>query len=493
MSKKQSTGISRCARSPLTIAVSIVILRTTTIDALADDAAPPVTRNAVTLPSTGSSIVVPGNISLADLQAAANTQVPTTLYSIDQNLDACVKVKWIKVDCHLDGSITRRAITISGSGTKINLSVPIDIKLTASGRGEIGKKIHQPASANMVANASVVFDVDENWQPIAEVTPSYNWTDPPHVWVLGFKITFADKVDPKLRDFISQFQQNMPSLMQNLKIRDLAEKYWNSAFTTIQVNEAPPVWLRLYPDSVGYGGYSIGNGALNLTFMAGGKVATTVGEKPADPSLTPLPKLQKTLPAAGFNFSIPITADYKTLHDQLASALKFGQEQTFTVQGYGTVKVTINGVTLYQTTDDSLAVGINLDALPVVNFAASKGTVWLTSKVNVNNATHTISPSNLVIYGRSGNLPFDLIVSAIQLTPLKSLAIKALTYDYSTQYNTLLAGINGAVRRQITPQLYIDGKVSDLSAANVQAGPNGLTVVVDARGVVSVHSGTVPR
>jgi hypothetical protein len=345
----------------------------------------------------------------------------------------------------------------------------------------------------MIANATLSFDINENWEPTASVNPTYNWIDPPHTWILGFKITFADKIDPRIRDLISQFQQNMPSLMQTLKLREMATKYWHSAFTTMQVNQNPPVWVHLYPESVGYGGYTVAGGALNLTFMAGGKVATSVGEKPTDPGPTPLPKLQKNLPPPGFSFSVPISADYKSLHDQLASALKFGHAQTFSVQDYGQVKVTVSDVTLYQTTDESLAVGINLEAVPQVSFAQAKGTVWLTSKINVDNAKHVISPSNFVIYGRNGNVPLDLIVSVIQHTPLRDLAINALTYDYSSQYDKMLAGINGAIRRQITPELYIDGKVNDLSAKNVLAGPDGLTAVLDARGIVSVSSGTLPK
>jgi hypothetical protein len=93
--------------------------------------------------------------------------------------------------------------------------------------------------------------------------------------------------------------------------------------------------------------------------------------------------------------------------------LKFGQEQSFDLQGYGQVKAKINDVVLYQTTDKNLAIGISLGASPPIGFAAAKGTVWLTTKIKIDNAAQTISPDNLLIYGKEGNGPLDLIVSLV--------------------------------------------------------------------------------
>lgn len=503
-------------RDRLFIAATLLSLSLIMNDACAAGNAPPQTHDAIDVPTKPSSIIVPVTISMADLQAQANAQIPTTLYSIDQNQDGCVPAQWINVcvlprpwplhgcaqylktkgtpaiDCHLQGSVTRRNVTVGGSGANLTLSVPIDISVTASGRGDIGKNIHQTGSANMVANVTVSFDVDENWQPAANVNANYNWTDPPHVWILGFKITFADKVDPKIRDFIAQLQQKLPSLLANLKLRDIAQKYWDAGFTTLSLNDAPPVWLSIVPETVGYGGYQIASGNINLTFMAGGKVATGGGLKPSDPTPTPLPILQRSLPAAGFDFSVPITADYATLHDQLAAALKFGKEQTLNLQGYGDVKVTVNNVTLYQTDGRSLAIGVDLDASPTGNFAAAKGVVWVTTKIKIDNTNHTVLPDEFKIYGKDGNGPLDLLVLLVQLPPLKGILSEALKYNFTPQYDKLVASANAALRRQITPALYIDGKISNMAPESVNAGPDGLMAIVGAHGVVAVHSGTMP-
>jgi hypothetical protein len=499
------------------VMASILCLSTLGAQSLPQDVAAPRTRDPIDLPERSSSIVVPVTVSLADLQTAANKQIPITLYSIDQNQDACVPAQWINtcvlpriwpahgcaqylktkatpaIDCHLDGQITRRNVTVGGSGTTLALSVPIDISVTASGRGAIGKNIHQTASANMVASAAASLDVNENWEPKANINANYSWTDPPHVWILGFKITFADKVDPTIRDLIAQLQQNLPGLLAYLKLKDIVDKYWQSGFTTLQVSGTPPVWISLHPESVGYGGYRIGNGELDLTFMAGGKLTTSIGTKPNNPTPSPLPNLQKTLPTPGFDLSAPISADYATLHDQLATGLKFGQEQSFDLQGYGHVKAKINDVVLYQTTDKNLAIGISLDASPPVGFAAAKGTVWLTTKIKIDNAAQIISPDTLLIYGKEGNGPLDLIVSLIQFTPLKDVVRSSLAYTYTHKYDELLANINATLRRQLTPQLYTEGKVDKVTPETVVAGPNALTAIVDAHGMIAIHSGVLPK
>ena len=501
----------------VTVMASILCLNALNSHSLAQSVAPPHTRDPIDLPEKSSSIIVPVAVSLADLQIAANKQIPTTLYSIDQNQDACVPAQWINtcvlpriwpahgcaqylktkatpaIDCHLDGQITRRNVTVGGSGTTLALSVPIDISVTASGRGAIGKNIHQTASANMVANATANLDVNESWEPKANINANYSWTDPPHVWILGFKITFADKVDPKICELIAQLQQNLPGLLANLKLKDIVDKYWQSGFTTLQVSGTPPVWISLHPEFVGYGGYRIGNGELDLTFMAGGKLTTSIGAKPDDPTPSPLPNLQKTLPTPGFDLSVPISADYATLHDQLATGLKFGQEQSFDLQGYGHVKATINDVVLYQTTDKNLAIGISLDASPPVGFAAAKGIVWLTTKIKIDNATQIVSSDNFVIYGKEGNGPLDLIVSLIQFTPLKDVVRNSLAYNYTDKYNKTLENINTALKRQLTPQLYTEGKVDKVTPETVVAGPDALTAIVDAHGMIAIHSGVLPK
>jgi hypothetical protein len=85
------------------------------------------------------------------------------------------------------------------------------------------------------------------------------------------------------------------------------------------------------------------------------------------------------------------------------------------------------------------------------------------------------------------------LVSLIEFRPLNNALKGALTYDFSSQYDKLIANTNSTLKRQFTPQLYIDGKVDNVTAESVDAGPDGLTAIVDAHGMAAIHSGRLPQ
>ena len=57
----------------------------------------------------------------------------------------------------------------------------------------------------------------------------------------------------------------------------------------------------------------------------------------------------------------------------------------------------------------------------------------------------------------------------------------------------MLENINTALKRQLTPQLYTEGKVDKVTPETVVAGPDALTAIVDAHGMIAIHSGVLPK
>jgi Domain of unknown function (DUF4403) len=477
---------------------------------------PPQTRDSVELTSRSSSIVIPIIASLAEIQSKLNNSIPTTLYSVDEGLNGCVPAQRAKVcilpniftggcsqwvvtdvtpaiDCHLSGQVSRRAIVVGGSGQNVALTMPVELSITAKGRGEIGKNIQATASGAFDTKATATFDIDENWRPSANVLANYNWTDLIHVWILGFKVTFADKVDPKLRDLIAQLRQKLPSLLSELKLKEIATQEWQKAFTSVKVADMPELWIRFSPENIGYGGYEIVDGSLHLTLMAAGKVTTFVGHKPEDPAPEPLPKLARNLPAPGFDFSLPISADYAALEEQVKRVLKIGQPQVFDIKNLGNVKVTFENVAIYQTTGKSLAIGLTLEADPPNRFFRTKGTIWLITRLTIDSDKRIISPQQMEIYSSTDNAPIDLLVSLVEFPPFNEELRRALRYDFSNQYRDMLAAANKSLRRQLTPDLYLDGRVESVTPGDVVAGSDALAAIINAHGIVTLHSGKLPQ
>ena len=65
---------------------------------------------------------------------------------------------------------------------------------------------------------------------------------------------------------------------------------WSSGFTVLTLNEKnPPVWLRLTPLKVHYGGYTFRGDAITLNLGLEATTETFVGLRPEPPAPTALP------------------------------------------------------------------------------------------------------------------------------------------------------------------------------------------------------------
>jgi hypothetical protein len=471
---------------------------------------PAQTHDEVELTARTSSIVIPTSISLSDIQAKINAAVPATLYSIDENMNGCAPAKMATIciiprskciktyitpaiDCHLSGSATLRGpISARASGANLTLAVPVNVDVKAQGRGAIGKNIQKTAGADANLTATVKFDIDEDWRPKIEISIANHWDDPPHVWLFGGKISFADKVDPKINELIADLQKRLPGMVADLKLKEKIQEQWNKAFEPSRLRDSPELWLSFSPQRVGYGGYEIKDGALKMTFMMAGTVNTHLGSKPEPQNPSPLPKLLRELPASGFDFSLALSADYTTLSDQIKRALKVGVSQEIDVSGLGKVKVTVKDVAIYQSLNRALAIGLTLDAQPPNSFSATKGTVWLVSQFGVDNDKKILSPNNLAIYSKTDNAPVDLLLSLVELGPINDALRKALTYDFSEKYQQLLQLANDSLNRQMSPDFYLEGHLEGMMVEAILAGPTALTAIVNARGQLAIRSGHKP-
>jgi len=374
----------------------------------------------------------------------------------------------------------------------LTLTVPVNVSITAKGRGEIGKNIQQTAGADANLTATLAVDIDEDWQLKVKISISNRWDDPPHVWIFGGKISFADKVDPKIDEIIADLQKRLPDMLADLKLKEKFQEQWNKIFEPMRLQESPEVWLSFSPQSVGYGGYEIKNGTLKMTFMVMGTVNTHLGSKPKAPTPSPLPKLLRELPAPGFDFSLALSADYSALADQIQHALKVGNSQEFDVTGLGKVKATFKEVSIYQSADNTLAIGLTLDAQPPNSFFATKGTVWLMSQFDVDNDRKLLTPTKLTVYSKTNNAPVDLLVSLVELAPINDALRGALTYDFSQKYQQLMRLATDSLNRQLTPDLYLDGHLDEVKVDSVVADDTVLTGIVDARGQLAIRSGSKP-
>src|SRR3546814_8206843 len=97
------------------------------------------------------------------------------------------------------------------------------------------------------------------------------------------------------------------SEIAKIDIRKQAADIWRQAFTSLELNrENPPVWMRITPQRILYGGYRLDGQRINLTLGLEANTETFVSSRPADPSPTPLPNLVHETPKPHLDVRVQI-------------------------------------------------------------------------------------------------------------------------------------------------------------------------------------------
>lgn len=479
---------------------------------------PPRDETPLKIAQRPSSIVVPFTIPLVALQERLQSSVPELLYQIDEGKDACIPEQYAKgcigvsrrgrcygkeysfttvpaIDCHLNGSATRGPITVTGSDNTISLSTPISVVVTARGRGEIGKNIRETATGTAIFNVSATPDIDENWNPQASVATDYSWRDRIGADILGFRVTFGSKVNPKIDEALDSVKAQVPQLLSDFQLKDKVSQIWDSSTKPIRLSASPDTWMRFTPREVGFSGINAKDGALTGALYMSGFTETFVGAEPARVAPGPLPKLIKKLPPPGFNVFVPVLADYSTIAAQAEKALEVGKTKVIVVPGLGQSKVTFEKVKVYQTNRRSLAIGVTLKVDPDGSWRDTHGTVWLVAQPQVDMNTKVLSVRNLALSSATNNEVADALVKVVNTPLIMRIIMNSVRFDFSRQWQQALVEATKSLNRDLGNGITIHGKIDTANVVDASTSSTGYFIGLEASGPVEVdiRGGSLPQ
>lgn len=224
------------------------------------------------------------SIDLQPIEQRLNQLVPHTIENISESGRTCINAQWLKtkgipscklrgiklyckdtwlktkttpeVKCDVTGWVKRNGpISISSSGNKVFLNVPVKAQVEAQGRGEIGKNIQQTASAEASFTFDATLSVDESWQVKADVNAGYRWTKRPELKLFNLiPITIGGKVDPNIRQQLAEFAISAEKELSQLDLRSSIDSTWHQ----IQVPSGKSntgLNARFRPTGVSYSGF----------------------------------------------------------------------------------------------------------------------------------------------------------------------------------------------------------------------------------------------
>ena len=461
------------------------------------DVAPPHATDVAPTPKQTSLIAVPIEADAGALKAGLERAIPRTLWTIDRHEKQCVEPQRVKVfgkkvkvtpaiPCTIVGQVTRGALRLRGEGEEIVVDVPLHAKVSARDVGGVLKG--ETATGSAMAHARIRVEPTPDWRLNGKARIRYGWTAAPGIDFLGQRITFTDEADEKLRPVVRDVEREMNREIAKIGFRKQAADIWRQSFTTLSLNrENPPVWMRVTPQHIYYGGYRLDSGRLRLDLAIEGITESFVGDRPANPAPTPLPRLQRGTPQPHLDVFVPVVADYAALEPVILRALVKRSVRPFDVPKIGPVAATFTRVTAYGAPGGRVAVGVSVEAQPqALRQAPTHGRIWATA-IPVNEpGSAEVRFADVKIMGDTDGIGGDLLLRLGQTPAFSTLIAEALTQNFTRD----LAKLEGKIRRAIDERregdFLIRTTVDGFETGAIKAYGNGLYLPVRMTGSATI-------
>ena len=466
-------------------------------DRKTDVEAPPRATDKAPSPTQKSLIAVPINASTASLKTALERAVPKTLWTINRHERACVKPQQVKVfgkkvkvtppiACTIVGQVTRGPLRLRGEGAEIVVDMPLHATIAARDVGGVLKG--ETATGAAMAHARIRIDLLPDWRTQGKARISYGWTKAPGIDFLGKRITFTDEADAKLKPVVRDVEREVNREIAKIDIRKQAADVWRQSFTALELNrENPPVWMRVTPQRILYGGYRIEGQRMNLNLGLEAITETFVSGRPDDPAPTPLPRLVRETPKPHLDVRVPVIADYAILQPVVDRALAKRATRPFVLPKLGPMMVKFGKSTIYGADGGRIAVGVDVEAkLEVRSGAPTRGRIWMTAIPANKPGSAEVHFTNLVINGDTDGVGGDLLILLGRSEGFAPLIAEALTQNFANDLGKLQGKIKRAVDQRREGAFMIRTRLDSFEIGEVKAYGNGLYLPVRMVGGASV-------
>ena len=440
-------------------------------------------------PAISSTLDVPVSQDLASLQRLLEREIPRQLWSIDQDGVTCVQPRRValmgariavtpRLKCRIVGTARRGDITLHGEGDVIRADVPIVAEVHVD---KLAGFVGAAATGAAVAHVRIRLALSRDWRAHGTVRIDYDWETPPAVVILGRRVGFTDKAEEKLRPVVARLEQSLPGELAKLDLHGKVATLWAKSFAVVKLNDHnPPVWLRVVPQRLSYGGYAIVGH--RLVFRVGMVALTqaTVGDRPLIASPTPLPTMTpEPSPRGRVRLFAPVVADYAQLTPVISRFLAKRSLRPFDMPGIGAVRARFDHVETYGAVGGRIAVGADIAAdVPGQPLASAHGRIWFSAVPHNADGSQIVSFTDLAVSGQTDHAGGDLLVSIADSPVFSQTIADALTQNLSGDYNTLLAKIRTVIAHRREGDFQIEARLDDARNGQIVPYANGLYMPV---------------
>ncbi len=428
-------------------------------------------RTGTSLPRHLSSVTIPVQIQISELEQALNSKTEGILYednSLENNGKDNLMLKVWK----------RRPIIIEATGDVFSLRVPVKVWARVRyGFDRFGIRLYDYRETDFELDIKFItrISVTPDWQIATNTTAGgYEWIKKPFVRFGPIEIPVA----PTVGRIISQQQPALAArldeqVQKQLLLRQYVEQAWGRMQNPFKISDDYQTWVKITPSEVFISPLHAAGGTVRARIGIRGYTETFTGREPESDHL-PLPALQMSGEVPG-EFTIGISSQ---ISHQYAAELV---SKRFVNQSFGSKRyaITVTSVDLYGNGDHLIIkAGVK---------GSIDGTIYLRGKPYYDVASQSIALHNLDYDLDSRS---KLLLSANWL--LRGTFLKRMNDAFRLPVGKQLADARQNLQEklrenQVSKGIFLNGQLDELTPSSVIITPGSIFAVVLAKGKAEVR------
>lgn len=435
---------------------------------------------------TRSVVSVPISIEIAALEAYANSQIPTPLYS--RRADHRCDLGLFDVGCTIDERVSPVGLLeLDGDGSNLVARLVIDGRATLSGRGDLGSQIQKTAHGRALFNVTMQPTINPDWTLALPMSVNFQWQQRPTAMLFNaIPVTFGTVAEEALRAEIADFQSNtLPGALERVDLRGRIEQLWLElqAPNQLDLPGGTRLWLHFVPEEIGVAPLSIDATHLSTVVFIAGQTWVSVALQQPEPIIA-LPD-QTPVPSPGFDVTVPVNLPLQAIEREIAAALpETIPFETDEITG----EITVRALRLGAEGD---RLNVELDArLDLHGWPDFDGALRLSGVPGWNEAEQQLRLADVEVSTEGGGLTASFLRSVGLVSIVTRLLEDALERPLNVQFEAIerevLAAFDGWLPEAVDTQADLRLSVSDLRLSS-----DHLDVIFHAIGDVSVTGVTL--
>jgi Domain of unknown function (DUF4403) len=366
----------------------------------------------------------------------------------------------------------RGKVSVSKHGDGLRIDIPISVSGWGGIKGDgakllgLGKKNIRGA---IEAFIDVTFDIDGDWSPQVKVTPSFKWTSPAKLEVIGgVWIDVSGKVGGQIQNALNAAAAKIPAAINRDLVRQAISHEWKARSFAIGNLNGSEAKLEVIPTGAGFSGitYTVDGVQFAVALIAKDKLTFGTFQESVVSSI-PLPKLERIASGEGnINITVPLELKYTAIESAVLAAIPpsgFSGDSPL-----GKANVQIEKFSLYTTSNGKLAFGLLVTVKCEKRILTTHGWLWLTGAptLDVNKQEVAIRDVN---FTRQLDNQLVSVATSLLRDPIKTVLEQNTQFDLKPKL--------AEARRQLTEYLNDPSKTSGV-LISVRPDKIGLTEIV---------------